>query len=71
MRACKTRQLLELRRGPSGVIGAPHWLRERMRKLRAMPPPTLEEVRIQFAASAHTRRDPELEARIKRAEIIR
>ena len=34
------------------VIPAPLWLKRRMEALRALPPPTLEEVRQSFAASA-------------------
>ena len=34
------------------IVGAPEWLKERMRKLRQRPPPSLEEVRQSFAASA-------------------
>jgi len=35
----------------SQVIEAPDWLVERMRKVRELPPPTLEKVRQQFEAS--------------------
>jgi hypothetical protein len=34
------------------VIGAPQWLKDRMKKLRELPPPTIEEVREQWKASA-------------------
>jgi len=37
----------------SRVIPAPAWLCERMRRVRALPPPTVEEVRQQWAASAN------------------
>ena len=29
----------------------PQWLKDRMKRLKQIPPPTLEEVRIQFEAS--------------------
>lgn len=69
----KCRQLIALRRGPNGVIGAPAWLRERMARLRALPPPTLEEVRIQFAASANQRDSIqcELDEKIRKGVPIR
>ena len=35
-----------------GVIGAPQWLKDRMEAIRKLPPPTLEEVRQQWKASA-------------------
>jgi hypothetical protein len=38
------------------VTGAPIWLKKRMETLRQMPPPTLQEVRTQLAASAETRK---------------
>jgi hypothetical protein len=38
------------------VIEAPQWLKDRMAKLRAMPPPTLEEVETQMKASAEHRK---------------
>jgi hypothetical protein len=34
-------------------LGAPLWLIQRMKNLRNLPPPTLEEVRAQFEASAN------------------
>lgn len=34
------------------VIGAPQWLKDRMKALKKLPPPTLEEVRQQWKASA-------------------
>lgn len=40
------------------VIGAPQWLKDRMERVRQFArehPPTLEEVRIQFQASANQR----------------
>lgn len=49
--------LTVLRRGPDGILRAPFWLRERMRRMRELPPPSIEEVRAQFAASARTRRE--------------
>lgn len=36
--------------------GAPDWLLKRMEAVRQMPPPTLEELRAQWAASAEARR---------------
>lgn len=38
--------------GIGKVLGPPHWYREQLRKLREMPPPTLEQVERQFRASA-------------------
>lgn len=38
------------------VIGAPQWLKDQRAVLRQMPPPTLEEVRTQFKASAEVRK---------------
>jgi len=40
-----------------GVIPAPDWLIERMRRLRELPSPTLEEVEIQFRASERARQE--------------
>jgi hypothetical protein len=40
----------------TNVIEAPQWLRDRMEVLRKLPPPTLEQVRTQFRASARCRR---------------
>lgn len=55
------------------VIGAPQWLKDRMAKLRAMPPPTLEEVRSQFVAGAKWQDEYGFECveRIKKASHIR
>jgi len=55
------------------VIGAPQWLKDRMAKLRAMPPPTLEEVRTMWAASAKWQDEYGFECveRIKKAKYIR
>lgn len=55
------------------VIGAPEWLKERMRKLRSLPPPTLEEVKTAWEASAKWRDEYGFECveRIKKAEYIR
>ena len=36
-----------------GVIQAPNWLKKRMRELRAMPPPSIEQIKIQMEASAN------------------
>lgn len=58
----KKEYLTALRRLPNGVIRAPYWLRERMRRLRTLPPPTVEEVRIQFAASVEQMRRMDREA---------
>ena len=33
------------------VIEAPKWLKDRMESLKKMPPPSLEEVKIQMEAS--------------------
>ncbi len=41
----------------ANVIPAPQWLIDRMEKLRKLPPPTLEEVRTQFSASAAFRKN--------------
>jgi hypothetical protein len=30
------------------VIEAPQWLKDRMEKLKQLPPPTLEKVKLQF-----------------------
>jgi len=38
------------------VVGTPLWLKQRMETLRQMPPPTLQEVRTQLAASAEIRK---------------
>lgn len=38
------------------ILPAPQWLVDRMEALKKLPPPTLEEVRIQFAASARYER---------------
>jgi len=35
------------------VLRAPYWFRERMRKVREMPPPTIEQVMRQLEASAN------------------
>lgn len=37
---------------PAPIQGAPQWLKDRHEALRKLPPPTLEEVRLSFAASA-------------------
>lgn len=37
------------------VIKAPQWLTDRMEALKKLPPPTLEEVRETWAASAEFR----------------
>lgn len=41
---------------PNRVQAAPDWLVERMDKLSIMPPATIEEVKIQLAASAAQRK---------------
>jgi len=51
------------------VIPAPEWLKERMRKIKALPPPTLEEVRQQFEASANW--EFECVKQIREADYIR
>jgi len=61
----------ELRRGPDGVIRAPAWLRERMRRLRERPPPTLEKVRAQFRASAEQSWRDHLRERKQMGNIVR
>jgi hypothetical protein len=38
------------------VLAAPKWLKDRMEKLRALPPPTRDKVAAQFAASALARK---------------
>lgn len=40
---------------PERIQPAPDWLTERMEKVSKMPPPTLEEVKQQFEASARQR----------------
>jgi len=40
-----------------GDAVCPDWLKERMRRLREMPSPTIEEVERQFAASARVRQE--------------
>ena len=42
------------------ATSAPQWLVDRMEALKKLPPPTLEEVRIQFEASANYRQNPEI-----------
>jgi hypothetical protein len=41
------------------IIQAPDWVKERIRKVRSQPPPTLERVRQQLQASAECRRKSE------------
>lgn len=36
-----------------GVQPAPQWLKDQMRRLRSLPPPSLEKVRACFEASAN------------------
>ncbi len=67
----KSLAIQELRRGPSGVLRAPAWLRERMRRLREMPPPTIEEVQAQFAASAEQSWRDHLRERKEMGDIVR
>lgn len=56
-------------------ISPPQWFVDRMEALKKMPPPTLEEVQAQFAASANFREtfkiDLELKAKIRRGIPIR
>jgi len=51
------------------VIEAPEWLKERMRKVQALPPPTLEEVKTAWEASANWEFDCVKE--IRKAKYIR
>lgn len=55
------------------VIPAPQWLKDRMAALRAMPPPTIEEVRTAWAASAKWQEEYGFECveKIKKAKYIR
>jgi hypothetical protein len=46
-----------VRDNSSEKSSAPQWLIDRMEALKKLPPPTLEEVRAQFEASAKFRRD--------------
>ena len=57
----------------SEVIGAPQWLKDRMEKLKQLSPPTLEEVRAQFAASAKFAREHDCDdvVKIKKSNYIR
>ncbi len=51
------------------VEGAPQWLKDCMEALRKLPPPTLEEVKTVFAASANWEWD--CVKKIKKASYIR
>lgn len=39
------------------ILGAPQWLKDQMEAARNRPPPTSEEVRLQFATCARLRRE--------------
>jgi hypothetical protein len=52
------------------VIGAPQWLKDRMKKLRELPPPTIEEVREQWKSSIEQQRYMGVED-IRKAKYIR
>jgi hypothetical protein len=47
------------------VTPAPDWLIERMEKLKKLPPPTLEEVEMQFRAVERMRLEYEQEEKKK------
>lgn len=55
---CEKAALMRLPPALPQVIAAPQWLKDRMESVRRYArehPPTIEEVRIQFAASANQR----------------
>jgi hypothetical protein len=52
------------------VIVAPQWLKDRMRKLRKLPVPSVEEVKAQWAASIEQQRYQGLED-IRKAKYLR
>jgi hypothetical protein len=51
------------------ITGAPQWLKDRMKRLRELPPPTLEEVEKQLKASAEW--DFDCIKEIKKSKVIR
>ena len=48
--------LMEQEEAGQKVIPAPQWLIDRMEALKKLPPPTLDDVRTQFSASAELRK---------------
>ena len=72
----RKRMLLALPKPLPSVIAAPQWLKDRMERVRQYArehPPTVEEVRIQWEASANQRDSiqRDLDDKIKRGIPIR